>query len=79
MIGEAWQEFGNRRVTTQDSMTWFCWLGNLSGLPSITMPVPNPGSGLPVGLMLMGRPGKDEELLAIARLLDQRVNRRVTT
>ena len=73
-IGDDWQEFGGRRVTTQDSMTWFCWLGNLAGLPSVTIPVPNPASGLPVGMMLMGRPGQDEELLAIAKLLDQRIN-----
>ncbi|MFP1677647.1 amidase [Alloalcanivorax sp. C16-2] len=74
MVGEEWQSFGGRRVTTQDSMTWFCWLGNLSGLPCVTLPVPNPASALPVGMMLMGRPGKDEELLAIAGLLNERIN-----
>lgn len=74
--GDDWQEFGGRRVTTQDSMTWFCWIGNLAGLPCITIPVPNPTGGLPVGMMLMGRPGKDEELLAIARRLDGRINER---
>lgn len=73
-IGEDWQEFGGQKVTAQDSMTWFCWIGNLAGLPCVTIPVPNPASGLPVGMMLMGRPGKDEELLAIAKLLDGRIN-----
>ncbi|MET3602073.1 amidase [Martelella mangrovi] len=74
VAGEDWQVFGCRRVTTQDSMTWFCWIGNLAGLPSVTIPVPNPVSGLPVGMMLMGRPGQDEELLAIAGLMDRRIN-----
>jgi len=71
--GDDWQEFGNRRVTTQDSMTWFCWLGNLAGLPCLTLPVPNPGGNMPAGLMLMGRPGRDEDLLAIAAHFEDQV------
>lgn len=70
-IGDEWQEFGGRKVTTQDSMTWFCWIGNLSGLPCVTLPVAtDAASGLPIGLMLMGKPGKDEELLSVARWVD---------
>lgn len=73
-IGEDWQEFGGRKVTTQDSMTWFCWLGNLSGFPSVTIPVVTDHSGgLPIGLMLMGKPGQDEELLATARWIDNQL------
>ena len=72
--GDAWQEFGGRKVTTQDSMTWFCWIGNLAGLPSLTIPVGTAGNGLPVGMMLMGRPGRDEQLLSIARDIDHRIN-----
>lgn len=68
--GEDWQEFGGRRVTTQDAMTWFCWLGNLAGLPCISIPAGNSKLGLPIGLMLMGKPGGDEDLLAIARVID---------
>lgn len=71
--GEEWQDFGGKRVTTQDSMTWFCWVGNLAGLPSITIPLNNSSSGLPVGLMLMGKPGRDEELLAVARFVDRHI------
>lgn len=71
--GEDWQQFGDRRVTTQDSMTWFCWLGNLAGLPCVTIPVPNPGGGMPVGLMLMGKPGGDEALFAVAAHMDEQV------
>lgn len=68
--GDDWQEFGGRRVTTQDAMTWFCWIGNLAGLPCMTIPIGNGTSGLPVGMMLMGRPGKDEMLLAIGQQID---------
>lgn len=69
--GVAMQEFGGRRVTTQDSMTWFCWLGNLAGLPAVTLPIPPADSqAMPFGMMLMGRPGGDEALLQIARQMD---------
>ena len=71
--GEDWQVFGGRRVTTQDSMTWFCWLGNLAGLPSISIPIAVSNLGLPIGLMLMGRPGQDEALISVAEWIDERV------
>ena len=69
---ENWQEFGDIRVSTQDSMTWFCWLGNLAGLPSLTIPISLSKNGLPIGMMFMGRPGQDEKLLAIAKNLEKR-------
>ncbi len=65
--GDGWQEFAGRRVTTQDSMTWFCWLANLAGLPSITLPVGLAENGFPVGFMMMGKPGEDEILLNTAQ------------
>lgn len=74
--GVDWQEFGGRKVTTQDAMTWFCWLGNLAGLPCLTIPVGKSASGMPIGMMLMGKPGRDEELLAIAATMDQDINGR---
>ncbi|MCR9135778.1 MAG: amidase [Alphaproteobacteria bacterium] len=74
--GEDWQKFGGRRVATQDAMTWFCWLGNLAGLPCISIPAGTSLSGLPIGLMLMGRPGRDEDLLAIARIIDNDIGGR---
>ena len=69
-----WQEFDGRKVTTQDSMTWFCWIANLAGLPGITIPIAKSNKGLPIGLMLMGKPGRDEELLAIAGVVDPCIN-----
>ncbi len=68
--GEEWQEFGGRRVTTQDSMTWFCWIGNLAGFPCISIPIGMSPDGLPIGMMLMGRPNADEQLLAVAGWID---------
>ncbi|MCF2871990.1 amidase [Octadecabacter sp. G9-8] len=71
--GDDWQEFGGRRVSTQDAMTWFCWIGNLAGLPCLTLPIGTGTSGLPVGMMLMGRPGEDEKLLAIGQQVDEQL------
>jgi len=72
--GDHWQEFGSRRVTTQDSMTWFCWIGNLAGIPCLSIPVGNSTKGLPIGMMLMGRPNGDEALLAVAKMLDEQIS-----
>ena len=69
--GEEWQAFGGRRVTTQDSMTWFCWIGNLAGFPCISIPIGMSPDGLPIGMMLMGRPNADEQLLAVAGWIDR--------
>lgn len=74
--GEDWQEFSGRRVTTQDSMTWFCWIGNLAGFPCISIPIPRARGLMPVGMMLMGRPGKDEALLAVAEWIDKKLERK---
>lgn len=73
-FGDDWQSFGGRKVTTQDSMTWFCWIGNLAGLPCVSIPCGQSTEGLPIGMMLMGRAGRDEELLAVARWMDRRIN-----
>ncbi|WP_340151275.1 amidase [uncultured Sneathiella sp.] len=67
LIGEMWQEFGGVQTSTQNSMTWFCWIGNLARLPCLTIPVTNSKNNLPIGIMLMGKPGHDERLLTIAK------------
>jgi Asp-tRNA(Asn)/Glu-tRNA(Gln) amidotransferase A subunit family amidase len=37
------------------------------GVPAMSVPVPGRGAGqLPIGVQLVGRPGGDEELLAVA-------------
>jgi aspartyl-tRNA(Asn)/glutamyl-tRNA(Gln) amidotransferase subunit A len=46
-----------------------CWtvVANLTGLPALS--VPAPVEGLPVGAMLMGRPGCDADLFLLASLV----------
>jgi aspartyl-tRNA(Asn)/glutamyl-tRNA(Gln) amidotransferase subunit A len=52
-------------------MTWFCWPRNLSGLPCVSLPIGVSKNGFPIGMMLMGKLGKDEVLLDIARRFDK--------
>ncbi len=70
---DEWLEFGGRKVNVPESMLWFCFLGNLTGFPCVTIPVAKSESGMPIGMMLMGRPGKDETLLSIAMELEKNI------
>jgi aspartyl-tRNA(Asn)/glutamyl-tRNA(Gln) amidotransferase subunit A len=50
-----------------------CWtvVANLAGLPALSLPAGrSKDDGLPVGVMLSGRPGSDGELLALAATLE---------
>jgi amidase len=51
-------------------------IAGLGGLPAVSLPLAEVG-GLPVGLCLVGRPGDDERLLAVARNADQLVRDRL--
>jgi aspartyl-tRNA(Asn)/glutamyl-tRNA(Gln) amidotransferase subunit A len=44
---------------------------NIFDLPAISLPLPV--AGLPIGLMLMGRRGQDERLLAVARAVEEKL------
>ncbi|KAL2198925.1 amidase signature domain-containing protein [Corynascus similis CBS 632.67] len=66
---------GNRSIR---NMT-FAWLANLSGCPAVSFPAgyiaPKQGEGvLPVGLMVMGEWGAEEQLLAFARERENYLN-----
>lgn len=51
-----------------------CWtvVANLVGLPSVSVPAGcSDEDGMPVGVMLTGRPGADADLLELARLVER--------
>jgi amidase len=48
----------------------FTPLANLTGLPAISLPIAHGEDGLPVGVMLTGRPAGEGELLALASQLE---------
>jgi len=60
--GDGWAAF---EVFTRHTAA-----GSLIGLPGLTLPIPAPAGGLPVGLALDGPPGGDRLLLDIGRLLE---------
>jgi amidase len=45
---------------------------NLLGNPAATVPVAQTSSGLPIGVQIIGRPYKEDEVLAVADVLDQK-------
>jgi Asp-tRNA(Asn)/Glu-tRNA(Gln) amidotransferase A subunit family amidase len=47
----------------------FCTLWTLTGFPSLNLPVLADPDGLPIGVQLVGSPGRDERLLRTARAL----------
>lgn len=48
----------------------FTALANMNGAPAISLPLPVPGSALPVGLQAIGRRGHDHALLQLAAWLE---------
>ncbi len=51
----------------------FCSLWTLTGLPSLNLPLLESAEGLPIGVQLVGAPGRDERLLRTARALVQQL------
>jgi Asp-tRNA(Asn)/Glu-tRNA(Gln) amidotransferase A subunit family amidase len=47
----------------------FCTLWTLTGFPSLNVPLLANADGLPIGVQLVGAPGRDERLLRTARAL----------
>lgn len=65
-------EDGERNFAQQVQYTPFTSFVNVSGLPAITLPVHQTESGLPMGVQLIGRPGREDVLLAIGAQLERR-------
>jgi len=68
---EEVQKFGGKSVHAHKSMLWFCVLGNMTGFPCLTIPIGLSEAGLPIGMMLMGKPNEDEKLLAMAKEIEK--------
>jgi amidase len=66
---DAMHNFGQ-----QVQYTPFTSFVNVSGLPAITLPVHVTASGLPMGVQLIGRPGREDVLLAIGAQLERRLD-----
>jgi len=60
------QDFENQKAFTPWTSAW-----NVTGMPAVSLPLHHTSSGLPVGVMLAGRTGKDHRLLALAAQLEE--------
>ncbi len=68
-LGARDTDIGGGWTSPRDALLAHNALWGVLGLPAISVPIPNPG-GLPVGVQLVGRPGGDAELLAIAQTVE---------
>jgi amidase len=57
--------FGERMSLTRLTVP-----ANLAGLPALALPVPGGPAGLPASLQLIGPPNSEEQLIALARLIE---------
>ena len=55
------RDFENQKAFTPFTSPW-----NVTGMPAVSLPLHVTAEGLPVGVMLAGRPGEDAALLALA-------------
>ncbi len=55
------RDFENQKAFTPWTSAW-----NVTGMPAVSLPLHHTTAGLPVGVMLAGRPGEDHRLLALA-------------
>jgi amidase len=76
VIGWYDQQDGERNFAQQVQFTPFTSFVNVSGLPALTVPVEDTTDGLPMGIQLIGRPGGEAVLFALAAQLERRVRRR---
>lgn len=65
---------GERNFAQQVRYTPFTSMVNVSGLPAIVLPVHETADGLPMGVQLIGRPGREDVLLAIGAQLERRLH-----
>ncbi|WP_309712116.1 amidase [Pseudolysinimonas sp.] len=65
---------GERNFAQQVLYTPYTSMVNVSGLPAIVLPVHVTSDGLPMGVQLIGRPGREDVLLAIGAQLERRLH-----
>ena len=62
-----------RNFAQQVQYTPWTSFANVAGLPAITLPVHQTDDALPMGVQLIGRPGREDVLLAIGAQLERRL------
>jgi amidase len=73
-VGWYDRDDGERNFEQQVRYTPWTSFANVSGLPAIALPVHQTADGLPMGVQLIGRPGREDVLLAIGAQLERRLH-----
>lgn len=71
-----WSELFPREINGQPTKSYFHWLAlayavTLTGCPAVALPCGRDAAGMPFGVQIVGRPGGDAELLAVAAALEE--------
>ena len=66
-------EDAERNFVQQCQYTPWTSFVNVAGLPAIVLPVGQTSDGLPMGVQLIGRPGREDVLLSIGAQLERRL------
>ena len=69
-IGARDTDIGGGWTSPRDALLAHDALWGVLGLPAVSIPIPNPG-GLPVGAQLVGAPGGDAALIAVAETISR--------
>lgn len=72
-IGWYDRDDGDRNFDQQVEYTPWTSFVNVAGLPAIVLPVAQTATGLPMGVQLIGRPGREDVLLSIGAQLERRL------
>lgn len=72
-VGWYDREDGERNFAQQVAYTPWTSFVNVAGLPAIALPVHVTDEGLPMAVQLVGRPGREDVLLAIGAQLERRL------
>jgi amidase len=65
------REIGEKRMQTYVDWMASCYAVSCMGLPAISVPCGFAPGGLPVGLQIVGRRGRDRDVLVLARAYEQ--------
>jgi Asp-tRNA(Asn)/Glu-tRNA(Gln) amidotransferase A subunit family amidase len=71
--GERSWKIEGKTVSYLDAWSYTEWF-NLIGNPGAVVPVSHSSEGLPIGVQIVGRPWEDEQVLAIAAVLERECN-----
>jgi Asp-tRNA(Asn)/Glu-tRNA(Gln) amidotransferase A subunit family amidase len=68
--GERSWNIEGKRVEYLDAWSYTEWF-NLLGNPAAVVPVSSTEEGLPIGVQIVGRPWEDEQVLPVAKVVEQ--------